>query len=68
MLKEDTKQYQKRSLYAFPFANIIFNNVRYPIYVPRMTENHLPFLCLICSATVLVFWLNDRVCSALLII
>ena len=68
LLKKDTKQYQKRSLYSFPFANIIFNNVRYPIYVSRMTENHLPFLCLICSATVLVFWLNDRVCSALLII
>ena len=68
MLKEDTKQYQKRSLYAFPFAYIIFNNVRYPIYVPRMTENYSPFLCLIYLATVLVFWLNERVYSALLII
>ena len=66
--KKNTKQYQKRSLYVFFFANIIFKNVCFPIYVPRMTESNSSFLYLRNSATVLVFWLNDMVYCALLII
>ena len=46
LLKNDTKQYQKKSLYAFSFANIIFKNVRFPIYVPRITETIRRFFIL----------------------
>ena len=53
---EVTYQYREKSLYAFSFANIIFKNVRFPIYVPRMTESNLLFLYLRNSATVLIFW------------
>ena len=31
LLKKDAKQYQKRSLHAFSFVNIIFKNMRFPI-------------------------------------
>ena len=59
--KKDAKQYRKRSLYAFSFANIIFKNVLLPIYVPRMTGSNSPFLYLRNSASVLIFWWNDIV-------
>ena len=67
-LKKDTKQYRKRSLYVLSFANIISKNVRFLIYVPRMTESNSLSLYLRNSATVLIFWLNDMVYCALLII
>ena len=33
LLKKDTKQYRKRSLYAFSFENIIFKNVCFPKFM-----------------------------------
>ena len=51
LLKKDTKQYRKRSLYAFSFAKFV-KNKRFPIYVPSMTESNPPFLYLRNSATV----------------
>ena len=55
LLKKDAKQYRKRSLHAFSFANIIFKNVFFPIYVSSMTESKSPFLYLRNSATFLTF-------------
>ena len=46
LLKKDTKQYRKRSLYTFSSASIIFKNVCFPINVPRMTERDSLFLYL----------------------
>ena len=54
--KKDTKQYGKRRLYAFSFANIIFKIVSFPIYVPRMTESNSLFLHLRNSENVFIFW------------
>ena len=58
--KKDAKQYRKRSLYAFSFANIIFKNVFFPIYVPRMTGSNSPFLYLRIQQ---VFWYSDGTIS-----
>ena len=67
LLKKDTTQYRKRSLYACFFEDIkILKNLRFPINVPRITESNSSFLYLRNSATLLIFWKNNMIYCALL--